>query len=46
MNYKDSNNVDDVIRIVTEIRKYREDMNLSKKELVQYCFSKKIGDEW
>ncbi|ATO30841.1 valine--tRNA ligase [Mycoplasmopsis bovirhinis] len=38
--------IDEVIEIVTAIRKYREEMQISKKEVIEYQYSKQIEAKW
>lgn len=36
MTNKDANYIDELILVISEIRKYREEYNISKKEIIQY----------
>ncbi|EIE41188.1 valine--tRNA ligase [Mycoplasmopsis canis] len=45
MSYKNTNKIDEIINIITEIRKYREDMKISKKIEIEYFYTGNIDEE-
>ncbi|WP_322959940.1 valine--tRNA ligase [Mycoplasmopsis felis] len=45
MTNKDANYIDELILVISEIRKYREEYNISKKEIIQYWYPSLTNQE-